>query len=416
MAKQGESCGFSSQKDEHKRQDREIEERLSHIKNKILVMSGKGGVGKSSVAAYLSVALAKRGYKVGLMDVDLHGPSIPRLLGLKGTIRPGSQQTKARPIEYIPNMEVISIEPLMGEDKDQATIWRGPLKIGVIRQFIADIEWDALDYLVVDSPPGTGDEPLTVAQTIPDAEALIVTTPQEISLADVRKSIHFCHQVNMKVLGLVENMSGLVCPHCGKVINLFKTGGGMITAKKENVRFLGSLPLEPTVVQNGDAGNMALLDREDLEFSRSFSGVVDKILEIHKDKVTFPITQGDVMERPGTRDADGQRVLVIPVADGKLSPHFGHCKQFAFIETEKGKIKAQEMKTPPPHEPGVLPRWLFEQGADVVITGGMGEQARQLLREKGIEVIIGAPMDSPEAIANQFLSGSLVTGNNACDH
>jgi len=416
MAKQGESCGFSSQKDEHKRQDREIEERLSHIKNKILVMSGKGGVGKSSVAAYLSVALAKRGYKVGLMDVDLHGPSIPRLLGLKGTIRPGSQQTKARPIEYIPNMEVISIEPLMGEDKDQATIWRGPLKIGVIRQFIADIEWDALDYLVVDSPPGTGDEPLTVAQTIPDAEALIVTTPQEISLADVRKSIHFCHQVNMKVLGLVENMSGLVCPHCGKVINLFKTGGGMITAKKENVRFLGSLPLEPTVVQNGDAGNMALLDREDLEFSRSFSGVVDKILEIHKDKVTFPITQGDVMERPGTRDADGQRVLVIPVADGKLSPHFGHCKQFAFIETENGKIKAQEMKTPPPHEPGVLPRWLFEQGADVVITGGMGEQARQLLREKGIEVIIGAPMDSPEAIANQFLSGSLVTGNNACDH
>ncbi len=416
MAKQGESCGFSSQKDEHKKQDREIEERLSHIKNKILVMSGKGGVGKSSVAAYLSVALAKRGYKVGLMDVDLHGPSIPRLLGHKGTKRTGSQQTKARPIEYIPNMEVISIEPLMGEDKDQATIWRGPLKIGVIRQFIADIEWDALDYLVVDSPPGTGDEPLTVAQTIPDAEALIVTTPQEISLADVRKSIHFCHQVNMKVLGLVENMSGLVCPHCGKVINLFKTGGGMITAKKENVRFLGSLPLEPTVVQNGDAGNMALLDREDLEFSRSFSGVVDKILEIHKDKVTFPITQGDVMERPGTRDADGQRVLVIPVADGKLSPHFGHCKQFAFIETENGKIKAQEMKTPPPHEPGVLPRWLFEQGADVVITGGMGEQARQLLREKGIEVIIGAPMDSPEAIANQFLSGSLVTGNNACDH
>jgi ATP-binding protein involved in chromosome partitioning len=416
MANEGENCGFSSRQDEHKKQDREIRERLSHIKNKILVMSGKGGVGKSSVAAYLSVSLAKRGYKVGLMDVDLHGPSIPRLLGLRGTIRPGTLQSKARPIEYIPNMEVISIEPLMGEDKDQATIWRGPLKIGVIRQFIADIEWSDLDYLIVDSPPGTGDEPLTVAQTIPDAEALIVTTPQEISLADVRKSIHFCHQVNMRVLGLVENMSGLACPHCGKVIDLFKTGGGMITAKKENVRFLGSLPLEPTVVQNGDAGNMALLDREDLDFSRSFSGVVDKILQIHKDKAAFPITQGGAGRRTQKEDANGQRTLVIPVEDGKLSPHFGHCKQFAFIETEKGKIKTQEMKTPPPHEPGVLPRWLYEQGADVVITGGMGEQARQLLKEKGIEVITGAPVDSPETIANQFLSGSLVTGDNACDH
>jgi len=416
MANQGQSCGFSSQQDQQKKQDVEIRERLSHIKNKILVMSGKGGVGKSSVAAYLSVALAKRGYKVGLMDVDLHGPSIPRLLGLRGTIRPGTQEAKAKPIEYLPNMEVISIEPLMGEDKDQATIWRGPLKIGVIRQFIADIEWSDLDYLIVDSPPGTGDEPLTVAQTIPDAEALIVTTPQEISLADVRKSIHFCQQVNMKILGLVENMSGLVCPHCGKVIDLFKTGGGMITAKRENVRLLGSLPLEPTVVQNGDAGNMALLDNEDLQFTRAFGEIVDKVIEAHKNKVAFPMTGADVTKRPEKKDANGQKTLVIPVANGKLTSHFGHCEQFAFIETEKGEIKAHDMKTPPPHEPGVLPRWLYEQGADVVITGGMGDQAQQLLREKGIEVILGAPMDSPEALAHQFLSGSLVTGNNVCDH
>jgi Mrp family chromosome partitioning ATPase/predicted Fe-Mo cluster-binding NifX family protein len=416
MASQGQSCGFSGQQDQHKQQDMEIRERLSHIKNKILVMSGKGGVGKSSVAAYLAVVLARRGFRVGLMDVDLHGPSIPRLLGLKGTIRPGNRESKAKPIEYLPNMEVISIEPLMGEDKDQATIWRGPLKIGVIRQFIADIEWSDLDYLIVDSPPGTGDEPLTVAQTIPDAEALIVTTPQEISLADVRKSIHFCRQVNMKILGLVENMSGLVCPHCGKVIDLFKTGGGMITAKKESVRLLGSLPLEPTVVRNGDIGNMDLLDKDGLAFTRSFNEIVDKIIEVGKAKVSFPMTGGDLTGRPEKKDADGQKTLVIPVSAGKLSPHFGHCEQFAFIETEKGEIKAHEMKTPPAHEPGVLPRWLYEQGADVVITGGMGEQAQQLLREKGVEVILGAPMDSPEAIAHQFLSGSLVTGNNACDH
>lgn len=289
MTDQGQSCGFSSQENEHQKQDIEIRERLAHIKNKILVMSGKGGVGKSSIAAYLSVVLAKRGYRVGLMDVDLHGPSIPRLLGLKGSLRPGTEDKKARPIAYLPNLDVISIEPLMGQDKDQATIWRGPLKIGVIRQFIADIEWSDLDYLIVDSPPGTGDEPLTVAQTIPDACALIVTTPQEISLADVRKSINFCKHVNMEILGLVENMSGLVCPHCGKMIDLFKTGGGKITAKQENIRLLGTLPLEPDVVQNGDVGNMSLLDDGDRPFTSSFDGIVDKIISIEKNKVSFPM-------------------------------------------------------------------------------------------------------------------------------
>ena len=159
-------------------------------------------------------------------------------------------------------MEVISIETLMGKNKDVATIWRGPLKIGAIRQFISDIEWMNLDYLIIDSPPGTGDEPLTVAQTIPDAKALIVTTPQEISLADVRKSINFCREVNMEILGLVENMSGLTCPFCGRMIELFKTNGGMLTAKKENLRFLGSLPIEPKIVQEGDMGNINMLNND----------------------------------------------------------------------------------------------------------------------------------------------------------
>ena len=159
--------GNVNQKDQQQLQDLQIKERLLRIKHKILVMSGKGGVGKSSVATYLSVALARKGYRVGLMDVDLHGPSIPRMLGLKGSLREGTGAGKARPVSYLPNMEVISIESLLGEDKDAATIWRGPLKIGVIRQFVSDLEWNDLDYLIIDSPPGTGDEPLTVAQTIP---------------------------------------------------------------------------------------------------------------------------------------------------------------------------------------------------------------------------------------------------------
>lgn len=266
-------------KQKKKLQEREIKERLNHITNKILVMSGKGGVGKSSVAAYLSVILAKRGYRVGLMDVDLHGPSIPRMLGLKGSIQPGVHKGKATPINYLPNMEVISIETLTGENKDTATIWRGPLKTGVIKQFIADIEWGDLDYLIIDSPPGTGDEPLTVAQTIADAKALIVTTPQEISLADVRKAINFCRQVHMEILGIVENMSGLKCPYCGKIIDLFKTQGGIVTAKKENLRLLATLPFEPELVKEGDAGDISLLDNDELLITREFNKMVDEIVK-----------------------------------------------------------------------------------------------------------------------------------------
>ena len=271
--------GIGSQRDRQEQQDAEIKGKLRQIKNKILVMSGKGGVGKSSIAAYLCVSLAKRGYKVGLMDVDLHGPSIPRMLGLKGGLRSGAREGKARPVRYTENMEVISIESLMGENKDSATIWRGPLKIGVIKQFISDIEWMDLDYMVIDSPPGTGDEPLTVAQTIPDAKAVIVTTPQEISLADVRKSINFCRQVNMEILGLVENMSGLKCPHCGEMIDLFKKGGGMLTTEKEGLNFLGSLPFEPEVVSNGDIGSMQLLDNPEFLITREFNAIVDKVIQ-----------------------------------------------------------------------------------------------------------------------------------------
>jgi ATP-binding protein involved in chromosome partitioning len=261
-------------------QNKKISETLRHIKNKILVMSGKGGVGKSSVAAYLSVALAKKGFRVGLMDVDLHGPSIPRILGLKGRLGFGGREKKMLPVKYLPNMEVISIEILMGENKDAATIWRGPLKIGAIRQFISDIDWMELDYLVIDSPPGTGDEPLTVAQTIPDAKALIVTTPQEVSLADVRKSINFCRQVKMEILGLVENMSGLKCPYCGKIIDVFKTFGGRETAKKENLRLLATLPLELEVVKEGDAGDISLLDNKALLITQEFNKMVDEIVKM----------------------------------------------------------------------------------------------------------------------------------------
>jgi Mrp family chromosome partitioning ATPase len=184
-------------------------------------------------------------------------------------------------------MEVVSIEALMG-DKDAATIWRGPLKGGVIKQFIADIEWMDLDYMIIDSPPGTGDEPLTVAQTIPDAKALIVTTPQEISLADVRKSINFCREVKMDILGILENMSGLKCPYCGKTIEPFKIHGGMVTAKNQNLKLLGCLPLEPEVVSDSDRGDANILANYQLEYTRAFKAMVDEVEKLMPSQAAGP--------------------------------------------------------------------------------------------------------------------------------
>lgn len=277
MAKNNNTVDTEARKRQKEYQNKEIQKTLQNIKNKILVMSGKGGVGKSSVAAYLSVILAHRGYKVGLMDIDLHGPSIPRILGLKGQFQFNKQERKALPVRCFSNLEVVSIETMLGKNKDAATIWRGPFKISAIKQFISDIKWPYLDYLIIDSPPGTGDEPLTVAQTIPGAMALIVTTPQEVALADVRKSINFCRQVKMEIVGLVENMSGLKCPHCGERIDVFKRRGGEITAIKEKLRLLAVLPLELDIVNKGDVGDISFLKDNNRQITQGFNKIADKI-------------------------------------------------------------------------------------------------------------------------------------------
>jgi Mrp family chromosome partitioning ATPase len=287
MEKQGESLpmaegnsGCATPGDiERAEQDRMIEASLSRINRKILVMSGKGGVGKSTVACYIALLLSAKGLKVGLLDVDLHGPSIPRLLNVQGTLEM-SEKNVVRPNRFSDNLGIVSIELLIG-DRDTAVIWRGPMKISAIRQFISDIEWGDLDFLIVDAPPGTGDEPLTVAQTIPSAEALVLTTPQEISLADVRKSINFCHQVNMKILGVVENMSGFVCPDCGKKIDIFGSGGGTRMSAQMEVPFLGEIPIEPEMVKMGDSGRLKdLVEKSDLEINKAYDRILEKIIDV----------------------------------------------------------------------------------------------------------------------------------------
>jgi Mrp family chromosome partitioning ATPase len=230
-----------------------IQQGLAPIKNKILVLSGKGGVGKSTVAVHLSVALADRGLQVGLLDVDLHGPSIPQMLGLTGR-RAEVAEGALIPIDYNPNLKVFSISFIL-EGRDTAVIWRGPRKRGAIRQLLSDVRWGPLDYLVIDAPPGTGDEPLSIAQTIPGVKALVVTTPQGISVEDVRRSLQFLKKVNLPILGIVENMSVLTCPHCGQEIELFRKGGGEALAREWGAPFLGRIPLEPELVVEADSGH-----------------------------------------------------------------------------------------------------------------------------------------------------------------
>ena len=264
--------------DEQAQKDAAIKQSLGKIKNKIIVMSGKGGVGKTSTSVNLSIALASSGYQVGIMDVDLHGPDVPRMLGLNGMPQLAPSH-KLSPLRYSDNLSAISIEPFI-PGKDDAIIWRGPLKFSAIRQFIGDVEWGELDFLVIDSPPGTGDEPLTVAQMISDAKAIIVTTPQEIALADVRKSINFCRAVKMEIFGMIENMSGFNCPHCGELIELFGSGGGERTAKEMGVRFLGRIPFDPGVVTCGDSGTCYQQVHTNSAVARAFSEVSQALAKL----------------------------------------------------------------------------------------------------------------------------------------
>jgi ATP-binding protein involved in chromosome partitioning len=270
-------CGSGGGSDiASKLQDQIIESSLSKIKHKLIVMSGKGGVGKSSIAANIAVGLSKKGYKTGLMDVDLHGPSIAGIMGVEGLLE--ITPDKFAIPKSVNGLKVVSMQSLLHkEDRDKAVIWRGPAKTGVIRQFIGDVQWGELDFLIIDSPPGTGDEPLSVAQSVPDAQAIIVTTPQDVALSDVRKSINFCRVVNLKIFGLLENMGPFVCPCCGKTIELFSCGGGERTARQMDIPFLGTIPFDSTVVKACDMGTPVLGQDSKGEFSKSLNEIVNLI-------------------------------------------------------------------------------------------------------------------------------------------
>jgi Mrp family chromosome partitioning ATPase len=242
-----------------------------------MVLSGKGGVGKSSVAVNLAATLSKKGFQVGLLDIDFHGPSVPTMLGLQNCPRPPVLGDKLQPIEAA-GLKVISVAFLQ-QNKSDAIIWRGPMKAGVLKQLIEDVAWGELDYLIMDFPPGTGDEALSACQLVKDADGgIIVTTPQEVSLSDCRRCINFCDQVSLPVLGVVENMSGLVCPSCDHRFHLFTPGGGEQMASEMNVPFLGRLPLDPRMAKCCDEGTPFVLEHPQTLAASAFVDMTDTLI------------------------------------------------------------------------------------------------------------------------------------------
>lgn len=260
----GPSAKPDDRAEQRAKEEARLQEQLGKIRYRIFVLSGKGGVGKSTVASNIAVELALEEKRVGLLDVDLHGPNIPKMLGIDHEQLGSNMDRKLVPVqpEYLPRLKVASMA-FMLEDENTPVIWRGPLKHGVIRQLVGEVEWGELDYLVVDSPPGTGDEPLSVAQTLGTIDlAVIVTTPQDVALLDARKSINFAKTVGLEHIAVIENMSGLICPHCGQEIKLFGSGGGEALAKEFGVEYLGAIPLDPLAVAAGDGGLPVVVNGE----------------------------------------------------------------------------------------------------------------------------------------------------------
>lgn len=256
----------------------EIKRRMSHVKHKVVVMSGKGGVGKSTVAANLAVVLAEMGRKVGLMDADFHGPSIPKILGVQ-SVQPQVGPTGIHPVIAERGVRVISIDFFLPSG-DSPVIWRGPLKMSAIRQFLSDVEWGELDYLLVDLPPGTGDEPLSVMQLIPGIDGvIIVTAPSDLSQYVVKKAVSMANRVGVRVIGIVENMSGFVCPNCGAHFNLLGSGGGEKISVDMGVPFLGKIPIDPSISEDTDQGTPFTLNHPDSPATKVFKEIVERIVK-----------------------------------------------------------------------------------------------------------------------------------------
>ena len=369
--------------------EKKVKEQLSKIRHKIMVFSGKGGVGKSTIAVNIAVGLSVQDFMVGLLDVDLHGPSVPKMLGARDLKLNRRPDGRLGAIKYSPNLKFLSIEPLLPTE-DTAIIWRGPIKISAIQQFIGDIDWGELDYLVIDAPPGTGDEPLTVAKTIPDAYALIVTTPQEVALIDVKKTIKFCQKVKMRILGIIENMSGFICPHCGKPVDLFKRGGGQKLAEEYGIRFLGKIPVDPRIVDTGDAGKPIILAYPQSPTAKAFEELVRNIISATEEM---------------KRDVEEERYMrvAIPIKNPKqIETNPEEFNLFFIFDIENGKILIKDTVKKPDNQS--LIEFLKEQVATHILLFDPPKELADTLSYNGFRVLItDTSQTPPEELLNEYL-------------
>ena len=266
-------------------QKKRVREKMARVKHKIMIMSGKGGVGKSTITANLAAALAKRGYRVGILDSDIHGPSIPKILGIQGK-HPQKAETGITPVTTKHGVKVISMDLFLYSSEDPL-IWRGPLKMKAIRQLLSDVDWGELDYLLVDLPPGTGDEPINIAQLMPEMDgALIITAPSDLSQHVVRKAVTMAQRMRIPIIGIIENMSGFVCPHCGEKHSLLGSGGGEQISKEMNIRLLGKIPIDPKIAENTDQGTPFALSNPESEAAKIFNEIVEKIRKTVENNIT----------------------------------------------------------------------------------------------------------------------------------
>ena len=363
----------------------------SSVKKVIGIVSGKGGVGKSLVTSLMAAAMNRRGHRTAILDADITGPSIPKAFGIKEKAR-GSEDG-IFPIVTRSGIRVMSINLLLENDSDPV-LWRGPILGGTVKQFWTDVLWSDVDFMFLDMPPGTGDVPLTVFQSIPVDGIIIVTSPQDLVSMIVSKAVKMANMMNIPIIGLVENMSYYQCPDCGGKHSIFGESHVEAIAKKYSLPVLAHLPVDPRISEACDEG---LIEDFPVDWLDGVAQVLEKGLEINKVKIT----------------EEKNMKIAVASENQKVCEHFGHCESFLIAETDGDHILRSEFIPNPGHKPGFLPVFLHDLGTGVIISGGMGAGAIDIFNEKGIEVVIGASGLALEAAQN-YLKGELKSTGSVC--
>lgn len=356
---------------------------LSSIKKVIGVVSGKGGVGKSLVTSLMAVTMNRLGYHTAILDADITGPSIPKAFGIKE--KAIGSELGIYPIKSKTGIDVMSVNLLLPNDTDPV-IWRGPIIAGTVKQFWTDVIWSDVDFMFIDMPPGTGDVPLTVFQSIPVDGIIVVTSPQELVSMIVAKAVKMAEMMNVPIIGLVENMSYFKCPDNGIDYKVFGESHIEEIAEKHNLKVLAKLPIDPKISAACDKGLIELVEGDWLD-------PVAKLLENSEEKEMMRIA--------------------IAGEGKKVTEHFGHCEAFLVFDVENGKIVKEETLPNPGHKPGFLPNYLADRGVNVIISGGMGGGAVDIFNERNVEVIVGASGDAKTAV-EKYLRGELKTTGSIC--